>query len=61
MGTDSIVSMGVRSDGSYGVPEGLWTSFPVKCKNGTYSIVKDFQLSEFCKQKIAITVQELQS
>ncbi len=36
------------------------SSFPVRCKNFTYEIVKDFELSEFCKEKIAITVKELQ-
>jgi malate dehydrogenase len=30
-GTDKIVSMGVVSDGSYGIPVGIWSSFPVKC------------------------------
>ena len=59
-GNDKIVSMGVYSDGSYGVPAGLMSSFPVRCKNFTYEIVKDFELSEFCKEKIAITVKELQ-
>jgi malate dehydrogenase len=35
-GTDQIISMGVVSDGSYGVPVGIWSSFPVKCKNFSY-------------------------
>lgn len=48
-GTDKIVSMGVFSDGSYGIPQGLVSSFPVRCKNFTYEIVKDYELSEFCK------------
>ena len=59
-GSDKIVSMGVFSDGSYGIATGLMSSFPVRCKNFTYEIVKDFELSEFCKEKIAITVKELQ-
>ena len=39
-GTDQIVSMGVVSDGSYGIPKGLFSSFPVKCKNFEWQIVK---------------------
>ena len=35
-GTDKIVSMGVMSHGEYGIPVGLWTSLPVRCKNFTY-------------------------
>jgi malate dehydrogenase len=38
---DKIVSMGVRSHGEYGIPEGLWTSLPVRCKNFEYEVVKD--------------------
>jgi malate dehydrogenase len=53
--------MGVLSDGSYGIPAGLVSSFPVRCKNFTYEIVKGFELSEFCQEKISITVKELQA
>jgi malate dehydrogenase len=59
-GSDKIVSMGVVSDGSYGVPEGLISSFPVRCKDFGYEIVKGFELSEFCKEKISVSVKELQ-
>ncbi len=59
-GSDNIVSMGVFSDGSYGIAGGLMSSFPVRCKNFGYEIVKDLELSEFCREKIAITVKELQ-
>lgn len=47
--------MGVVSDGSYGIPKGLWSSFPVKCKNFSYEIVQGYNLSEFCKGQISIT------
>ena len=57
LGSDRIVSMGVRSGGEYGVPEGLWSSFPVRCKGFSYEIVKDLPLSEFCVSKIAATVK----
>ena len=43
---DDWVSMGVLSDGSYGVPEGLIYGFPVRCKQGQYHIVQDLDISE---------------
>jgi hypothetical protein len=51
--------MGVVSDGSYGVPKGLYSSFPVKCKDFEWEIVQGVQLSDFCKDKIKITANEL--
>jgi hypothetical protein len=46
--------MGVCSVGDYGVPKGLWSSFPVKCSKGfKYEIIKNVPISEFCKNKIA--------
>lgn len=53
------VSMSVVSDGSYGVPEGLISSFPVTCANGKYEIVQGLELNDFSKKKIAATVDEL--
>ncbi len=53
------VSMSVVSDGSYGVPEGLISSFPVTTKGGKYEIVKGLELNDFAKKKIAATVDEL--
>ncbi len=44
-GTDKVVSMGVVSEGEYNVPKGFWSSFPVKCKDFKYAVVKDFPLS----------------
>jgi malate dehydrogenase len=52
-------SMGVVSDGSYGVPEGLISSFPVTTKDGKYEIVQGLQLNEFSRTRIDISVQEL--
>lgn len=60
LGTDKIVSMGVCSEGDYGIPKGLWSSFPVTCKNSKYEIVKNVPVSEFCKEKIHETVKELE-
>ncbi|AWN22165.1 malate dehydrogenase [Deinococcus irradiatisoli] len=53
------VSMGIPSDGSYGVPEGLIYGFPVTIKNGEYSIVQGLPVSDFSRQKMDATAQEL--
>lgn len=53
------VSMAVPSDGSYGVPEGLVSSFPCTCANGEYSIVQGLDIDEFSQVKIDATVGEL--
>ncbi|MGH3466765.1 MAG: malate dehydrogenase [Thermocrispum sp.] len=53
------VSMGIPSDGSYGVPEGLISSFPVTCSGGKYSIVQGLDLDEFSRGRIDASVQEL--
>jgi len=54
------VSMGIPSDGSYGIPEGLMFGFPVTCKGGQYSIVQGLSHNDFAKSKIAATQKELQ-
>ena len=53
------VSMAVPSDGSYGVDEGLISSFPCTCANGEWSIVQDLEVNDFAKEKIEATVNEL--
>ena len=53
------VSMAVPSDGSYDVPEGIISSFPVTTSNGEWKIVEGLELSEFSKGRIAATAQEL--
>ena len=53
------VSMAVPSDGSYGVAEGLIFSYPVTCENGDYSIVQGLELSDFIKQKMQESEDEL--
>ena len=56
------VSMAVPSDGSYGVPEGLISGFPVTTDgNGSYEIVEGLELSAFTQGKLDTTVEELQS
>ncbi|MFF4408738.1 malate dehydrogenase [Streptomyces sp. NPDC001262] len=52
-------SMGIPSDGSYGVPEGLISSFPVVCKDGKYEIVQGLEINEFSRTRIDASVQEL--
>jgi malate dehydrogenase len=54
------VSMAVVSDGSYGVPEGLISSFPVTSDGDSWSIVPDLDLDDFSKGKIAASVAELE-
>ncbi len=52
-------SMGIPSDGSYGVPEGLISSFPVTCKDGAYEIVQGLDVNAFSRARIDASVQEL--
>ncbi len=54
------VSMGVYSDGSYGIDKGLIYSFPVTCKNGDWSIVQGLSVNEFSRAKMQATEKELQ-
>ena len=62
MGTDSNdwVSMGIPSDGSYGITEGLIYSFPVTCKDGEYEIVQGLEVSDFSREKMDATMKELE-
>jgi malate dehydrogenase len=53
------VSMSVASDGSYGVPEGLISSFPVTVKDGQWSIVQGLEIDDFSRAKIDASVAEL--
>jgi len=53
------LSMAVRSDGSYGVPEGLISSFPVTTSGGTWEIVQGLEIDEFSRGRIDASVAEL--
>jgi len=53
------LSMAVRSDGSYGVPEGLISSFPVTTSGGTWEIVQGLEIDEFSRARIDASVAEL--
>lgn len=60
LGSDSkIVSMGIHSDGSYGIEKGLIYSFPVICSKGRYSIVQDLEISAFSRSLMQVTEKEL--
>ena len=56
---DDWVSMGVYSDGSYGIAEGLIYSFPCRCSNGDWQIVQGVEVSDFSRGRMDATAQEL--
>ncbi len=53
-------TMGVPSDGSYGIPEGVIYGFPTICLNGDYQIIPDLNIDEFSRSKMNGTLQELE-
>jgi malate dehydrogenase len=53
------VTMGVPSDGSYGIPEGVLYGYPVTCKGGRYELVKGIEVSEFSRKRMDATLKEL--
>ena len=59
LGSDGIVSMGVVSDGSYDIAEGLIFSFPVTCAGGDWRIVKGQDVNGYSRGKLDITENEL--
>ena len=56
---DDWTSMGVISDGSYGIDKGIYYSFPVTCSNGEYEIVQGLEISHFSRARMDITQAEL--
>jgi malate dehydrogenase len=58
-GAGGLRSMAVASDGSYGIAEGIFSSFPVRCAGGSYEIVQDVEIGDFAQAKIDATVKEL--
>lgn len=56
---DNYASMGVVSDGSYNIPEGIVYSFPVTVKNKEYEIVKGLTISQFSREKMDTSKNEL--
>lgn len=59
-GTTDWVSMGVVSDGSYDVPEGLISGFPCTCRDGEWQIVQGLDVDSFSREKIDVSIAELQ-
>ena len=53
------VSMGIPSDGSYGIPEGVIYGYPCMCRNGKYEIVKGLEVNEFSRARMQATLKEL--
>ena len=58
-GAKGVLSMGVPSDGSYGIAEGLIFSFPVACEGGDWRIVHDLPIDAFSRAKLDTTEAEL--
>jgi malate dehydrogenase len=60
MGTNGKwVTMGVPSDGSYGIPEGIMYGVPVTCEGGEYHRVKDLEVDAFSRERMDLTLKEL--
>lgn len=60
LGADDWVTMGVPSDGSYGIPKGIIFGFPCECKNGSYKIVQGLEIDAYSQEKLNKTLKELQ-
>ena len=60
LGSDGIVSMGVYSDGSYGVDQGLIYSYPVRCSQGDWVVEQGLEINDFSRQKMDATAVELE-
>jgi malate dehydrogenase len=54
------VTMGIPSDGSYGIPEGVIYGFPVTCSAGGYQMVKGLEIDEFSRSRMDATLKELE-
>jgi malate dehydrogenase len=61
MGTNGKwVTMGIPSDGSYGIPDGVMYGFPVTCEGGKYTMIKGLEIDEFSRGKMDATLKELE-
>ncbi len=60
LGSSEWVTMGVPSDGSYGIPEGVVYGFPCECKNGDYKIIQGLENDEYSRGKMNATLAELE-
>lgn len=59
LGSEGIVSMGICSDGSYDIPQGLIYSYPVRCSGGDWAIEQGLDINDFSRAKMDATAQEL--
>jgi malate dehydrogenase len=59
LGSDDWVTMGVPSDGSYGIPEGIVFGVPCECQGGTFKIIQGLEIDEYSRGKINATLKEL--
>jgi malate dehydrogenase len=53
-------TMGIPSDGSYGIPGGIIYGFPVTCSAGNYAMVRDLEIDAFSREKMNLTLKELE-
>ena len=53
------VTMGIPSDGSYGIPEGIIYGVPVTCENGTYTRIEGLEVDAFSRERMDFTLNEL--
>jgi malate dehydrogenase len=51
--------MGIPSDGSYDIPEGIIYGFPVTCAGGKYEMVKGLEIDAFSRERMDLTLNEL--
>jgi malate dehydrogenase len=58
-GSEDWVSMGIPSDGSYGIPEGLICGFPCVCTDGEWKVIEGLEIDDFSRAKIDASVAEL--
>ena len=54
------VTMGIPSDGSYGIPEGVMYGVPVTCENGQYKRVEGLEIDAFSRERMDVTLEELE-
>jgi malate dehydrogenase len=54
------VTMGIASDGSYGIPKDVMYGFPVTTENGSYSIVQGLPIDDFSRERMNLTLKELE-
>jgi len=58
-GSDDWVTMGVPSDGVYGIPPGIVFGMPCRCQNGGYEVIRDLEIDDYSRGKIDLTLKEL--